>query len=450
MSRIVIVGANHAGTAAANTILDNYPENEVVIFDQNSNISFLGCGMALWIGGQISKPDGLFYQTKEGFEAKGATVHMETRVESIDYYAHVVHAVAADGTTIDQPYDKLILATGSEPIIPPVEGADLQNIQRVKLFQQAEEVVRKLQDPAIRRVAVVGAGYIGVELAEAFQRNGRDVTLIDMMDTCVAGNFDPEFSALMEKNLADHGIGLAFGERVLRYEGEGGKVTRVVTDKGTHEADMVCVCIGFRPNTQMFRYVGFEMMQNGALLVDHHQETSKPGVYAAGDCSSCFYNAADGEPAYIALATNAVRSGIVAAHNACGTAIDGIGVQGSSGICIYDLKMVATGLTQKKALAAGYDARVSDFAQVQKATFVETPNPEVKVRIVYDGTTRKVLGAQMASAYDMSAGIHMFSLAIQEGVTIDRLALLDVFFLPHFNQPYNYYTMAAYNALLGK
>ena len=198
MSRIVIVGANHAGTAAANTILDNYPENEVVIFDQNSNISFLGCGMALWIGGQISKPDGLFYQTKEGFEAKGATVHMETRVESIDYYAHVVHAVAADGTAIDQPYDKLILATGSEPIIPPVEGMDLQNIQRVKLFQQAEEVVRKLQDPAIRRVAVVGAGYIGVELAEAFRRNGRDVTLIDMMDTCVAGNFDPEFSALME------------------------------------------------------------------------------------------------------------------------------------------------------------------------------------------------------------------------------------------------------------
>jgi NADPH-dependent 2,4-dienoyl-CoA reductase/sulfur reductase-like enzyme len=254
----------------------------------------------------------------------------------------------------------------------------------------------------------------------------------------------------MEKNLADHGIGLAFGERVLRYEGEGGKVTRVVTDKGTHEADMVCVCIGFKPNTEMFRYVGFEMMQNGALLVDHHQETSKPGVYAAGDCSSCFYNAADGEPAYIALATNAVRSGIVAAHNACGTAVDGIGVQGSSGICIYDLKMVATGLTRKKALAAGYDARVSDFAQVQKATFVETSNPEVKVRIVYDGTTRKVLGAQMASTYDMSAGIHMFSLAIQEGVTIDRLALLDVFFLPHFNQPYNYYTMAAYNAMLGK
>ena len=222
MSRIVIVGANHAGTAAANAILDNHPGNEVVIIDQNSNISFLGCGMALWVGQQISGPEGLFYQTKEGFEAKGATVLMETRVESIDYDAQVVHAVAADGARIDEPYDKLILATGSLPIIPPVEGIGLENVQRVKLFQDAQIVVDKLQDPTIRRVTVVGAGYIGVELAEAFRRNGLEVTLVDMAPTCISSNFDKEFSDLMAANLRDHGIELAFGEKVLRLEGEGG------------------------------------------------------------------------------------------------------------------------------------------------------------------------------------------------------------------------------------
>ena len=449
MSRIVIVGANPAGTAAANAILDNHPGNEVVIIDQNSNISFLGCGMALWVGQQISGPEGLFYQTKEGFEAKGATVLMETRVESIDYDAQVVHAVAADGARIDEPYDKLILATGSLPIIPPVEGIGLENVQRVKLFQDAQIVVDKLQDPTIRRVTVVGAGYIGVELAEAFRRNGLEVTLVDMAPTCISSNFDKEFSDLMAANLRDHGIELAFGEKVLRLEGEGGEVARVVTDKGTYETDLVCMCIGFKPNTKLFADAGFDTLRNGALLVNHHQETSRKGVYAIGDCSSCFYNAKDGEPAYIALATNAVRSGIVAGHNACGTTIESAGVQGSSGICIYDLKMVATGLTEAAARRAGYDVRVSDFSQVQKATFVETENPEVKIRVVFDGTTRRVLGAQMASTYDMSAGIHMFSLAIQEGLTIDRLALLDVFFLPHFNQPYNYYTMATYSAVLG-
>jgi NADPH-dependent 2,4-dienoyl-CoA reductase/sulfur reductase-like enzyme len=165
MSTIVIVGANHAGTAAANAILDNHPGNDVIIFDQNSNISFLGCGMALWIGRQISKPDGLFYQTKEQFEAKGAAVHMETRVDHIDYDAQMLYAEGPDGKTYEQHYDRLIMATGSVPVLPRWEGRDLENIQQVKLFQDAQAVIEKLRDEAIRRVAVVGAGYIGVELA---------------------------------------------------------------------------------------------------------------------------------------------------------------------------------------------------------------------------------------------------------------------------------------------
>ncbi len=390
MSTIVIVGANHAGTAAANAILDNHPGNDVIIFDQNSNISFLGCGMALWIGRQISKPDGLFYQTKEQFEAKGAAVHMETRVDHIDYDAQMLYAEGPDGKTYEQHYDRLILATGSVPVLPRWEGRDLENIQQVKLFQDAQAVIEKLKDEAIRRVAVVGAGYIGVELAEAFQRCGKEVTLIDQAPTCASSNFDAPFSERMAENLSSHGIHLAFGETVEHFEGKDGKVASVVTDKGTHAADLVCVCVGFRPNAELFCDAGFATLGNGALLVDHHQETSKKGVYAIGDCSSCFDNAEDGEAAYIALATNAVRSGIVAGHNAAGTAIDGIGVQGSSGICIYDLKMVATGLTEAKAKKLGYDAKVSDFTDVQKATFIETENPEVTIRVVYDGTTRKV------------------------------------------------------------
>ncbi len=446
MSKIVVIGANHAGTAAINTIFGSYPKNEVVVFDQNSVISFLGCGMALWIGKQISGPDGLFYQTPEGFEAKGAKVHMQTRVTSIDYDVKTVHAVGPDGNEWDESYDKLILATGSLPIIPALEGSDLQNIQQVKLFQDAQEVIKKLEDQQIKRVAVVGAGYIGVELTEAFKRTGREVVLIDKEHSCVTNNFDDAFSDRMAQNLRDHGIDCHFSEEVVRFEGSDGKVTHVVTDKGSYAADMVCICVGFKPNTALFVNDGFETLKNGAILVNHQQQTSKPDVYAIGDCSSVFYNAEDGKPSYIALATNAVRSGIVAAHNACGTELAGIGVQGSSALCIYDLKMVATGMPQHIAQAAGYDTRVTDFTDVQKASFVETPNPEVQIRIVYDGKTRKVLGAQMASEYDMTAGIHMFSLAIQEGITIDRLALLDIFFLPHFNQPYNYYTMAALSA----
>lgn len=450
MAKIVVVGANHAGTSAINTILDLYPQNQICVFEQNDNISFLGCGMALWIGKQISKPDGLFYQTAEEFAARGVDMHVKTQVTKIDYDAHLVYATDKDGHTFTEAYDKLILATGSLPIKPTVEGMDLENVQQVKLFQDAKAVVEKLQNPDIKHVTVIGAGYIGVELAEAFQRNGRKVSLVDMAPTAVSGNFDAPFCERMDENLRSHGIDLHLNEKVSRFVGKDGHVCAVETDRGRYATDMVCVCVGFKPNAELWKDAGFETLPNGALKVDHHQRTSKPDVYAVGDCASVFNNAQDGENAYIALATNAVRSGIIAGHNACGTAIDSPGVQGSSGICIYDLKMVSCGLTEAKAKRAGYNALVSDFEGLQKASFIETPNPKVQIRIVYDGTTRKVLGAQMASTYDMSAGIHMFSLAIQEGITIDKLALLDIFFLPHFNEPYNYYTMAAYAGALNK
>jgi len=446
MSKIVVVGANHAGTATINTILDNYEGNEVVAFDANSNISFLGCGMALWIGNQISGPSGLFYQTKEQFEAKGATIHMETPVDRIDYDAKVVYATGKDGTAYAEPYDKLVLATGSLPILPRFEGGDLENIQQVKLFQDAQEVVDKLANPDIKTVAVVGAGYIGVELAEAFQRNGRKTLLVDMAPTCMANNFDPEFCDLMAQNLADNGIECHFGEGVDHFEGEDGKVTKLFTNKGSYDVDMVCVCIGFRPNTALAEGGDFELFGNGAFLVDRHQKTSRDDVYAVGDCATIFYNGLDGDPGYIALASNAVRSGIVAGHNICGTALETPGVQGSSGICIFDLKMVSTGLTEAAAKRAGREVLSTSFTGCQKAPFIEHDNPDATIKIVYDKATRAIVGAQIASTYDMHGNINMFSLAVEKKVTIDELKLLDIFFLPHFNAPYNYITMAALSA----
>ena len=455
MSKIVVIGANHAGTACINTMLDNFGnENEVVVFDQNSNISFLGCGMALWIGKQIDGPGGLFYSDKEKLEAKGAKVYMGSPVLSVDYDKKEVTALV-NGQEHLESYDKLIFATGSQPIIPPIKGveivegnrefkATLENVQFVKLYQNSAEVIEKLKNnKGINRVAVVGAGYIGVELAEAFERLGKEVILIDVADTCLAGYYDRELSDLMSKNLADHGIKLAYGQTVQAVEGEG-KVERIVTDKETFDVDMVIMAVGFRPNTALGAGK-IELFRNGAFLVDKKQETSIPGVYAVGDCATIYDNALD-EMSYIALASNAVRSGIVGAYNATGHELEGIGVQGSNGINIYDLKMVSTGLTLEKAKSAGYNAVETGFNDLQKPEFIKHDNHEVAIRIVFDKDTRVILGAQMASHEDISMGIHLFSLAIQEKVTIDKLALTDIFFLPHFNKPYNYITMAALTA----
>lgn len=443
MSKIVVVGVNHAGTACINTILDNYKGEEVVAFDANSNISFLGCGMALWIGRQIKGPEGLFYSSKEKLEEKGATIHMECRVDQIDFDKKIVHATDLNGTTYEEPYDKLILASGSLPILPNIPGKDLENVQQVKLYQNAEEVIHKLNTEPIQDIVVVGAGYIGVELAEAFRRVDKHVTLIDIADTTLSSYYDEEFTSMMDNNLSSHGIELALNQKVVEIKGTT-KCEAVVTDKGSYKADMVILAIGFRPNTTLGAEQ-IKLFKNGAYEVNKRQETSIKDVYAIGDCATVYDNATDSN-SYIALATNAVRSGIVAAHNACGTDITSIGVQGSNGISIFGLNLVSTGMSLKKATALGYNATFTEYEDYQKALFIEHGNEKVKLRIVYEKDTRVILGAQIASRYDISLGIHMFSLAIQEKVTIDKLKLLDTFFLPHFNQPYNYITMAALNA----
>ncbi len=443
MAKIVLIGANHAGTAAGNTILDNYPGNEMVIFDSNSNISYLGCGTALYIGRQINETSGLFYSSREKLEAKKAKVFMETTARRVDFDAKKVYATDKNGAEIEESYDKLILATGSLPIAPPIKGLNTPNVHYVKLFQDGQAVDALLAKPEVKTVAVVGAGYIGVELAEAVKRRGKDALLFEAANTCLSTYYDEWFTRDMDKVLADNGIQLRYGELVQEIQGTD-KVTGIVTNKGAYQADAVIMAIGFRPNTALAKD-SLETLPNGAYKVNKKQETSKKDVYAIGDCASIFYNAIE-NVSYIALASNAVRSGIVAGHNICGTPIESEGVQGSNGICIFDYKMVSTGLNTKAAEKAGYIPACAEFEDFQKPAFITENNHKVKIRVVFDKNTRRILGAQMASYQDISMGIHMFSLAIEEKLTIDKLKLLDIFFLPHFNQPYNYITMAALSA----
>lgn len=443
MSKIVVVGANHAGTAAINTMLDNYSGNEVVVLERNFNTSFLGCGMALWIGDQIQGGgEGLFYSSPEQLREKGAKVSINTEVEKIDFDKKIIYYSNKEDGKVEESYDKLILATGSLPIIPPIPGRELENVQQVKLYQDAQAVIEKLELGGINHVTVVGSGYIGVELAEAFKRKGKEVALLDIADGCLTGYYDPEFSNLMKQNLIDNGIDCKFGQALEEIKGDK-KVEAVKTSNEEFATDMVILCVGFRPNTELGKGK-LEQFKNGAYIVNKKQETSVKDVYAIGDCATVYDNAVDGIN-YIALATNAVRSGIIAAHNACGIAIESIGVQGSNGISIYGLHLISTGLTAEKAAKFGYEVETTSFEDNQRPEFMKE-NDIVKIKIVYDKKTRRVLGMQCASRYDMSMVNHMFSLAIQEHVTIDRIALLDIFFLPHFNKPYNYITMAALTA----
>lgn len=442
MSKIVLVGANHAGTACINTILDNYKGHEVVVFDRNSNISFLGCGMALWIGKQMQGGgQSLFYSNADILSQKGAKIKMNTAIDRIDFKAKEVHYTEGGQAKVES-YDKLVLATGSEPILPPIPGMDLENVQLVKLYQHAEVVIEKLQKAEFNHITVVGAGYIGVELAEAFIRLNKKVALVDVADSCLGNYYDAPFRDQMTENLKKNGIDTHFGTKVEAILGDK-KVEAVKTNHGEIKTDMVIMCVGFRANTALGKE-DLALFRNGAYLVNKRQQTSVEDVYAIGDCATVFDNAI-GKENYIALATNAVRSGIVAAHNVCGTAIESVGVQGSNGISIFGLNMISTGLSVQSAALHGIEVDYSDFEDNQRPEFM-LENDKVSIRIVFEKSTRRIVGMQAASRHDISLLNHMFSLAIQEKVTIDKLALTDIFFLPHFNKPYNYITMAAITA----
>lgn len=442
MTKTVIIGTNHAGIAAANTLLDTYSNQEVVMIDRNTNLSYLGCGTALWVGRQIDSYENLFYTNKEAFEAKGAKIYMETSVERIDFAQKMIYCKKNSGETFTENYDKLILATGSAPIQPNIPGKDLKNVEFLKLFQDGQAVDAAISKSDIQTVAVIGAGYIGVEIAEAAKRRGKNVLLFDAAERCLPNYYDKWFTEDMDQTLKENGIELHYNELAKEYKGNE-KVEALVTDKGEYPVDLVINAIGFKPNNELGKN-HLELFGNGAYLVDSHQQTSDPAVYAVGDCATIYSNALQ-DTTYIALATNAVRSGIVAGHNIGGTPLESIGVQGSNGISIFDYHMVSTGLTVQEAEKVGMKVKHTEFEDLQKPGFMKD-NDKVKIRIVYEEGSRRIVGAQMASYQDISMGIHMFSLAIEEKVTIDKLKLLDIFFLPHFNQPYNYITMAALSA----
>ncbi len=444
--KIVMVGSNHAGTFAQMTLHTAYKgEVNIKTFDANTNTSFLGCGMALWVGGMIEDPKGLFYSSPDHLRELGSEVFTEHEVTNINFEDKKIKILdLISGEEKEETYDEVIIAVGSWPILPPIEGIDLENILIAKRFQHAQQCVEIMKDDSIKDVTVVGAGYIGIELAEAFQLNGKNTTLITDGEI-LNKYYDKEFVEPMRKRLIENGIKVLENEKVQKFEGSNNKVARVVTDKGTYDTQAVLMSVGVRANTKFLEGSGIEMDERGVIKVNQKQETNIQGVYAIGDCAQVYNNTIGGYQ-QIGLATNAVRTGIIAAHNIGGTPVEMHGVQGSNAIHIYGLKMASTGLSEEAAKAMGYETESVIHTDNLRPEFMPT-NTEVTIKVVWDKTNNKIIGAQIMSDEDITLAIHMFSLAIDVGYTIDKLATLDLFFLPHFNKPDNFITKAGLLAL---
>jgi FAD-dependent pyridine nucleotide-disulphide oxidoreductase len=442
--KVVVIGCTHAGTAAIKNLRALNPDAEVTVFERNDNISFLSCGIALYVGGVVSDPKGLFYSSPEELKSLGVNTKMKHDVKNVDIKGKKLTVENLEtGEVFDETFDKLIITSGSWPIIPRnIEGIDLENVLLCKNYNHANEIIERSK--SVKRVVVVGAGYIGVELVEAFRDNGKEVILVDAEDRILSKYFDKEFTDVAEESFREKGIVLATGEKVVKIEGTNGKVSKIITDKNEYETDMVIMCIGFVPNTALFKGQ-LEMLPNGAIKVDEYMRTSDKDVMAAGDCCSVFYNPLNMER-YIPLATNAVRMGTLAGLNLVENKAKSLGTQGTSGIKIYENNMAATGITEALARSLDLEIETVIVTDNYRPEFMPTYE-KVTLKVVFDKYTRIVLGAQLNSKVDLTQSINTLSVCIQNHMTIDDLAFVDFFFQPHYNKPWNFINLAGLAAL---
>lgn len=438
--RTIVVGINHAGTSAIRTLLSQNPNADVVAFDRNDNISFLGCGIALTVGGVVKDTRDLFYSNPQELTNMGAKIFMKHDVKKIDVNEKVVYVEDLETNKLTAwKYDKLIYAAGSWPIDRKVENQELKNIEVCKIYQHALKLIEKANDPNIKTVTVVGAGYIGLELVEAFHQKGKHVVLVDFAPRVLANYFDSEMSSVLEQQLKQSGIEVYLGQGVQKYIGnQNGVVTGLVTDKGTQiNTDLVIQCVGFAPNHQVLE--GIEKVQNGALKVNNKLQTSNPDVYAIGDCAA-IYDAATKQHRNIALATNAVKTGIVAASQINGAENVVLNsIVGTNALCVFGHKFASTGVSEEAAKRFGLKVKSSYFEDNDRPEWMNTVQ-KVAIKIIYEEDTLRLVGAQILSYGDANHSEWIFSLAlaIQQGLNLLDVAFTDVYFLPHLNKPFNF------------
>jgi NADH oxidase (H2O-forming) len=439
--KIAIVGCTHAGTFSAQQILTEHPDYEVTVYERNDNLSFLSCGIALWVGNHVSDPNKMFYSSPEALSELGANMKMEHDVLSIDTDAKTLEVKdLKTGEVSTDTYDKLVMTTGSQPVIPPIDGIDNKRVKLCKNWAHAAELKRI--DDDVKSVIVIGAGYIGAELAEQYSLTGRDVTLIDGLPGVLSKNFDPEIADRVAKDYTDHGVKLAMNEMVQGFSGED-QIT-VTTDKGSYTADYAILCVGFRPRTDLLKDK-VDMLRNGAIITDAYMQTSNPDIFAAGDASVVHYNPT-GKDDYIPLATNAVRQGILVGHNIEKPTMKYLGTQASSAVALFDKTMASSGLTVGGAKARGVEVDSVTVEQDYRPEFMLSTT-SILMRLVWDPETRVVLGGAFYSEYDCAQSANLISLAIQNKMTIDDLAMVDMFFQPNYDQPVNYVNALAMAAV---
>ena len=346
---LVIVGGVAAGLAAAMEARRNSPELPVTVYERTRDISYGACGLPYVVAGLIPSPDSLILHTPEYFRERH-NVEVRLEAEAVELLpSKAVVRVREAGEVREVGYDALVLATGAAAVCPPLPGRELEGVFVLRHMRDGRRMLRFIEEARPRTAAVVGAGYIGLEMAEAFRARGLRTTLVESSETLMSALTGRARDVLVEE-LRANGVEVHFGERAVAFEGASGRVARVLTESGRAvEADIVSIGVGVRPEVALARDAGLEVGETGALVTDERQRTSAPGVYAAGDCCEVLHRVS-GRRVWHPLGQPAVRQGWVAGANAsvgdsAGTGARYAGVTGTTAVKVFGLEAARTGLS---------------------------------------------------------------------------------------------------------
>jgi NADPH-dependent 2,4-dienoyl-CoA reductase/sulfur reductase-like enzyme len=440
--RVAIIGCTHAGLSAAIQILTEQPSAQVTVYERNDNVSFLSCGIALYLSQQVAELQDMMYFSPEQLSELGARVKIQHDVLKVNTKRKVL--LCQDMTTkaiFQDHYDKLIIATGSYVNVPPIIGVDDSRVLFCKGYEQAQRIKRQAEKS--HTIAVIGGGYSGVEIAESFATTGHDVILIQGNDQLLNNYVDPFLSQEVVTLLREHQVKVLINDRVNAFISDGDQVG-IQTQHELLRADLAILCTGFSANTELVSDQ-VEVDRHDAIITNRYMQTSDPDVYAAGDACVTHYNPTNAD-AYIPLATNAVRSGILAGHNVLGNRRHSMGTQATAALKIFDYHIATTGITLKNAQKINDHVASVCYQGNYRYSFMGTPT-KITIVLVYDRQNREVLGAQLFSRHEIAQSANTISLAIQNHNTIDELAFVDMLFNPNYDQAFNYLNLVAQLAI---
>ncbi len=442
MSHIVVIGGSDAGISAALRAKECEPSAAVTMLVADAFPNYSICGLPFYLSGEVPDWHQLAHRTLDEIEAAGIQVRLHTRALAIDPASRTVR-VQADGHASESlEYERLIVGTGAEPIRPAIPGVDHLGVFLLHTMEDSFRLAEYLDTRQPQRALIIGAGYIGLEMADALWHRGLAVTVVEQVDA-VLPTVDPALGLRLGNHLTDHGIAVRTGVRIERIATTRAQLRVTGSSMFTADVDLVLVVVGVQPVADLLHHAGLALGIRGAIPVDRTMATALPDIYAAGDCVETYHRLL-GAPTYLPLGTTAHKQGRVAGENAVGGHAEFAGSLGTQVVKAFDWAIARTGLRDHEAAAAGYQPRTVEFTAWDHKAYYPGAR-ELTFRITGDRETGRLLGAQILG--DWQAGVakrvDIFAMALYHQMTVAQLLAVDLSYTPPLGSPWDAVQMAA-------